>query len=158
LLQLYPEWRPALIGLVRGGDAPWAESLRVKMAGALALPGEQRQVLPWYQGLSIVVQPSRSEGFSLVLLEALAAGCCVVAAKLPHYPGLIEEGRTGFFYPPGDVAALRQTLEPLLREPERAQAIGRNAAEAARLRFGIEHEAQALAKVYRGLLSSGANP
>ncbi|MHB8878576.1 MAG: glycosyltransferase family 4 protein [Myxococcaceae bacterium] len=151
LLPGHPEWKPVLVGLAKGADAAWAGSLRQKSGGALALAGEQKDILPWYQGLSIVVQPSRSEGFSLVLLEAMAAGCCVVAARLPHFPGLIEHGRTGFLYPAGDAAALREVLEPLLREPSRAHLVGQAAAEEARARFGVEHEARALAELYRGL-------
>ena len=152
LLPSHLQWRAVLVGLAKGANAAWAERLKAQTGGALWLVGDQPEVAPWYQGLSIVVQPSRSEGFSLVLLEALASGCCVVAARLPHFSGLIEHGRTGFLVPVGDVAALREALEPLLREPERADRVGRNAAEEARARFGVEHEARALSELYRALL------
>ncbi len=155
LLPERPEWRSVLVGAVRSGQTAWAEDLRTKTAGALVLAGAQPDVERWYQGLSVVVQPSRSEGFSLVLLEALASGCCVVAAKLPHYPGLVEHGRTGFLYEVGDVGALRDAILPLLREPERARQIGQNAAEEARARFGVDREAGELAELYRGFWPPG---
>ncbi len=83
----------------------------------------------------------------------MASGCCVVAARLPHYGTLLEEGKTGFTYPVGDVAALVDVLQPLLREPERAAAVGRAAAEAAALRFPLQGEVAALERLYRGGLA-----
>lgn len=147
LLERYPEWRAVLIGAVLPQERPYADHLRA-LAPTLALVPEQSQIERWYQGLTAVVQPSHSEGFSLVLLEAMASGCCVVAARLPHFPSLIEEGRTGFLYPPGDVDALREILERVLRSPENARRIGAAAAEEARRRFGVEREIAALAELY----------
>jgi mannosyltransferase len=127
-------------------DIVWARELGVRHVDEVA------DVAPWYRGLTIIVQPSHQESFGLVLIEAMASGCCVVAADLPHYKKMLEHGRTGFFYPVGDAAALRKTLEPLLADPSRAQAIGAAAAEHARQHFGIEHEAQALGRLYAELL------
>ena len=88
----------------------------------------------------------------MVHIEALASGCCVVASRLPYLPEVIEHGRTGFLYEPGDARALRDILEMLMAEPERAHAVGRNAAEEARRRFGVEHEARKLTDLYQSLL------
>ncbi|HZH04754.1 MAG TPA: glycosyltransferase family 4 protein [Myxococcaceae bacterium] len=152
LLHRYPDWTGAVVGKVKAGEARWVAGLRARAGGRLRFIPEQSDVLPWYRGLSILVHPSHSEGFSLVHLEALASGCCVVASALPYVPSLIEHGRTGFLYPPGDVGALTEVLEPLLQEPERAEAVGRAAAEAARPKLGLEQEAASLASVYRSVL------
>jgi mannosyltransferase len=156
LLDRHPEWKPVLVGRAKEADAAWAGGLVTRTSGRLALVGEQQDVAPWYQGLSVMVQPSHSEGYSLVVLEAMAAGCCVVAAQLPHFPELIEHGRTGFLYPPGDVEALRGILESLMRDPARAEEVGRAAAESAQRAFGVEREADALLELYRPLLDAGA--
>lgn len=152
LLGAHPEWRPVLVGLAKGPDEAWAQELKAKTGDLLALPGEQYDVAPWYQGLSVVVHPSYTEGFSMVHLEALASGCCVVSSRLPYVDDVIEHGRTGFVFEPGDVAGLREILRLLMREPERAAEVGRNAAEEARLRFGVEHEVRALLDIYRSVL------
>jgi mannosyltransferase len=151
LLDVHSDWTPVLVGLVKGADAAWAAGLRAKTGGRLRLAGELRDVVPWYQGLSILVHPSHAEAFSMVLIEAMAAGCCVVATRIAAVPEVIEHGRTGFLFDPGDVAGLRSILSDLLENPEKAAAVGRAAAEEARVRFGIEHEARALAEVYAGL-------
>jgi mannosyltransferase len=102
------------------------------------------------------VNPSHQESFGLTLIEGMAAGCCVVASKLTHVPKFIEHGRTGLLYEPRDVEGLRALLEPLLREPERAEVIGRNAAEEARARLGVDREAREISEVYRRVLASSA--
>lgn len=150
LLEALPQWAALGIGLVKDKDQAFLDSLRPR-ARVQWVP-EQPDIERWFRGLTVVVQPSHEESYSLVLVEAMASGCCVVAARMPHYPELIDDGRTGFLYPPGDVEALRRILRDLMANPARAEEVGRAAAEDARRRFGAEHEAQALAALYRGLL------
>ncbi|OJT26211.1 glycosyl transferase family 1 [Archangium sp. Cb G35] len=146
------EWTPVLVGLAKGRDQAWAEQLRVKTGGRLVLAGEQRPVVPWYQGLSVLVNPTHFESFSMVMLEAMACGCCTVMSRLPHVPSFIEHGRTGFLFEPGNVAELSELLRQLLHEPEQARQVGLNAAEEARARFGVANEARALARVYQSAM------
>jgi mannosyltransferase len=152
LLPTHPEWRAVLVGLAKGAERQWAESLSQGLGDKLVLAGEQSVIQPWYQGFTILVHPSYLEGYSLVHVEAMASGCCVVASRLKYLDTLIEHGRTGFFFEPGDVKGMRELLDMLMREPERAHAVGRNAAEHARSRCGIEHEAHALRDLYLSLL------
>ena len=136
-------WRAVLAGLVTRRWRPFAD----RLAG-LELLGELDDMPALYRGLTVLVQPSRQESFSLVLLEAMASGCCVVAAALPHYPELVEHGVTGFLYRAGDVPGLVALLEPLLSEPSRAEAIGRAASEEVRARWTLGAEVQALRGLY----------
>ncbi|WP_224370898.1 glycosyltransferase family 4 protein [Hyalangium versicolor] len=152
LLPVYPEWRAVLVGLAKGPDKQWVDSLSDGLGERLVLAGEQSVIQPWYQGFTLLVHPSYVEGYSLVHVEAMASGCCVVASRLKYLDTLIEHGRTGFFFEPGDVKGLRELLDMLMREPERAREVGRNAAEHARTRCGIEHEAHALRDLYLSLL------
>jgi mannosyltransferase len=143
-------WRGVLVGEAREGDVAWRDGLLALAGGRVTAVGEQRDVRPWYQGASVVVQPSHAESFSLVLAEAMASGCCVVAARLPHYQAFLEEGRTGFTYPVGDATALAAVLGPLLAQPEVAARVGRAAADAAQTRFPLSREVTALERLYRG--------
>jgi mannosyltransferase len=153
LLSEHPEWKGVLVGLVKRAQQQWVTSLLEGLENRLVLTGEQPVIQPWYQGLSILVQPSYYEGYGLVHLEAMASGCCVVASRLKHVEAWIEHGQTGFLFEPGDVKGLREVLDMLMRDPRCATQVGQNAAEHARSRFGIEHEAQALRELYLSLLN-----
>jgi mannosyltransferase len=144
-----PTWHAVLVGKARGVDTAWLRTLLSAGAGKVTAVGEQRDIRPWYQGATLLVQPSHAEGFSLVLLEAMAAGCCVVAARLPHYRALLEDGKTGFTFPVGDAAALAEVLTPLLAEPMRAEAVGRAAAEAIRRDHPLAQEVASLEHLYQ---------
>jgi len=136
-------WRAVVAGLVTRRWRRFADGL-----AGLELLGELDDVRALYRGLTVLVQPSRQESFSLVLLEAMASGCCVVAAALPHYPELVEHGATGYLYRAGDVPGLVAVLEPLLAEPSRAEAVGRAAANEVRARWTLDGEVQALRGLY----------
>jgi len=155
LLEARSEWRGVLLGRVKRRHRRWLDRLPLEPLRHVA---EVPEVAPWYRGLTVVVQPSRSEGFSLVALEAMAAGCCVVAAALPHFPGLIEHGRDGFLYPPGKVDALRDVLGELMDDPARARRLGKAATRRVRERFGIDREAAALRALYLASVSGGPEP
>ncbi len=97
------------------------EDLASHMAGALAL-----------------VLPSLSEGLGRVVFEAMACGTTVVASRVGGIVELVSDGRTGFLVPPGDVSALAEKLEWVLRHPEKARAMGEEAREFARQFFSAE--------------------
>jgi len=139
----FPVWRAVLAGLVTRRWRAFAD----RLVGLEQL-GEIDDTPALYRGLTVLVQPSRQESFSLVLLEAMASGCCVVAAALPHYLELLEQGVTGFLYPAGDTSALLRVLEPLLADPSRAEAVGRAAVTEVRARWTLGAEAEALRGVY----------
>lgn len=148
LLEGAPQWTPVLVGLAKGPDAAWAEGLEAKTKGRLVLAGEHRNVVPWYQGLSILVHPSYAEAFSMVLIEAMATGCCVVATRIAAVPEVIDDGRTGFLFDPGDVEGLRKILERLINDPELVARVGAAAREEALKRFSVETEAKKLMAIY----------
>lgn len=152
LLASHPEWTAALVGEVLSPEREWVAALQQQAGGKLALPGHRTDTPRWYQGLSVLVQPSHAEGFGLSLLEGLASGCCVVATEIPGSAAFIDDGRTGFLYPPGDANALRQILARLMRHPEEAHAVGRAAARQAREKHGVRLESQRLVALYQRLL------
>jgi GT2 family glycosyltransferase/glycosyltransferase involved in cell wall biosynthesis len=69
-------------------------------------------------GLDVVVVPSVwLENSPLVIREAFAAGVPVVAAALGGMAEMVEDGRSGLLFRPGDAADLRRCLTRLLEEP-----------------------------------------
>ena len=71
-----------------------------QLRGRLHFPGRLGNVADWYARAQIFVLSSRYEGFPNVLLEAMAAGCCCVAANCPQGPAdLIQDGVNGRLVP-----------------------------------------------------------
>jgi glycosyltransferase involved in cell wall biosynthesis len=64
-----------------------------------------------YRSAGIFCLPSRQEGFGIVLLEAMAAGLAVVAARAGAVPELVMDGKTGVLVPPGDPETLAEALD-----------------------------------------------
>jgi glycosyltransferase involved in cell wall biosynthesis len=60
---------------------------------------------------ALVLGSTWPENAPLVILEARAAGCPIVAPDIGGIPELVQHDRDGLLYPPGDVAALALALE-----------------------------------------------
>jgi mannosyltransferase len=78
----------------------------------------------------------------------MAAGNALVAARAGAASQVVIEGRTGILVPPGDTEALVAALEPLLRDPVAAAAMGQRARDRAVDDFGIDSEARSIAAFY----------
>ena len=97
----------------------------------------------WYQRLTIYAFTSRNEGFGLTLIEAMAAGAALVASRAGAAELVVEDGVTGVLTPPGDVDALVAALEPLMRDPASAAAMGERARARVLEKFSLDAEANA---------------
>lgn len=76
-----------------------------------------------YRRAALLVLPSREEGFGLVAAEALGCGCPVVASDLPVLRDLLEGGKAGGLFHPGDAVHLAQAVTALLADAELRQAM-----------------------------------
>jgi glycosyltransferase involved in cell wall biosynthesis len=81
-----------------------------------------------YRDCALFCLPSRQEGFGIVFLEAMAAGRAVVACHAAAMPEVVPDGVAGQLVAPGEAAALADALIGLLRDRERAEALGRQGA------------------------------
>jgi glycosyltransferase involved in cell wall biosynthesis len=77
----------------------------------------------WLAEADVVVQPSRSEGVPLVLLEAMALGRPVVATRVGGIPEVMEEARTGRLIEPGNAMALSRAIDAVFAERDRTEAM-----------------------------------
>lgn len=121
-----------LVILGEGRERRQLERLAVELGirERASLPGFQANPYPWIAGARVLVLSSRSEGFGMVLAEALALGTPVVATDCPGGPReILDGGRYGRLVPPGDPVAMAEAITATLASganPERAgQAVER---------------------------------
>jgi mannosyltransferase len=159
LLPRYPDFTAILVGAIVPEQAGFANDLRKRIEAAglqsrIVMAGELEieEVQRWYQRLTIYAFTSRNEGFGLTLIEAMAAGAALVASRAGAAEFVVEDGLTGVLTPPGDVEALVAALEPLMRDPASAAAMGERARARVLEKFSLEAEAKAIAEVYRELV------
>ena len=165
LLPRYPDFAAVVIGLVTVDNRPFVEGLKQKVAAAgltnrIRFLGELpvEEVPLWYRRISIYVFASRVEGFGLTMLEAMAAGDAVVATRAGAAEMIITDGDDGVLTPVDDVAALVAALEPLMRDPERIEAIGARARARVVSRFSRDREADEISDVYRQVWRLARSP
>jgi mannosyltransferase len=159
LLPHYPDFTAVIVGAITGDQTAFANDLkkRIETAGLqsrIVITGELpiEEVERWYRRLTIYAFTSRNEGFGLTLLEAMSAGAALVASRAGAAELVIEDGVTGVLTPPGDVDALVTALEPLLRDPVSAAALGERARKRVVDKFSLDAEASKIAEVYRTLV------
>jgi alpha-maltose-1-phosphate synthase len=98
--------------------------------------------------------PSVYEPLGIVNLEAMACATAVVASRVGGIPEVVADGETGLLVPPDDPAALADALNSLLRDPERADALGRAGRERAVAEFSWETVAAQTAALYAELVGA----
>ncbi len=77
-------------------------------------------------GAALLVLPSRTDSFGIVLLEAWAHGVPVVAALAGGIPGVVDDGQNGLLVPFGDLPALTKVLAHLLENTSLQRKLGDN--------------------------------
>ena len=159
LLQDPPERAArARLVIVGEGDARAACLELLQQAGVAErawLPGERRDIAPLLRAFDVFVLPSKNEGISNTILEALASGLPVVATAVGGNVELVEEGNNGTLVPAGDAPAMARALLAYLDAPAHIAEQGRRAREGAERRFSIPAMAEAYARVYDQTLGRG---
>jgi glycosyltransferase involved in cell wall biosynthesis len=104
----------------------------------------------------IFVLPSRSEGFSNAIVEAMAASLPVVATNVGGNAEAVEDGVTGFIVPSDDPVTLSAAITQLISNPSQAKAMGEAGRNLVMEKFTTEAMMSKIAACYRNLLVSGA--
>lgn len=153
VLEGIPNARLALVG-----NGPHREALQELFAGTPA------HFVGYLQGLELAsayasadafIFPSRTETLGLVLLEAMAAGCPVIAARSGGIPDIVTDGVNGFLFDPDDENGALRATEQLLQDPEKKAALRRSAREEAE-RWGWAAATRQLVGYYEQALDSGS--
>jgi N-acetyl-alpha-D-glucosaminyl L-malate synthase BshA len=115
--------------------------------------GEQEFPERLYACADLFLLPSEQESFGLSALEAMSCGVPVIATRVGGLPELIEDGKTGFLFPVGDVEGMAQAALRLLRDPELRHAMARDARRIACEKYDQERVVDLYEELYRELIA-----
>jgi glycosyltransferase involved in cell wall biosynthesis len=126
-----------------------AEIRRRGLADRFELAGYQKDVLPWYGRLGVIVNTSISEGCCNVILEAMRAGLPVVATAVGGNNETVVDGVTGFLVPPGQPEAMADALRRILGDPGLARRLGQGGRKLVAERFALDRMVAGYLDLYR---------
>jgi len=158
LLDRRPDLR-ATLRLIIVGDGPLREQARQMLESAASahlawLPGERSDIADILRGLDIFVLPSRAEGISNTILEAMASGLPVIATEVGGNPELIVSGVTGTLVPKENPGAMATALEAYLDNPGMISAHGAAAQKRVDESFSLDGMVSRYLALYDDLLNS----
>jgi sugar transferase (PEP-CTERM/EpsH1 system associated) len=147
--------------LVIAGDGPDAGVVEAvlregRATDAAWMAGKRNDVADIMRGLDCFVLPSRAEGISNTILEAMATALPIVATDVGGNRELLDAG-TGQLVPSDDVDAMAVAMLADFGDPSAARARGRRALLAAQQRFDIQHMVAAYAGLYERLIEATAS-
>ncbi len=139
--------------LVIVGEGPLRAEVEAVLSDAKVshlawLPGARSDVADLLRMLTVFVLPSKTEGTSCTLQEAMASGLPVVATAVGGTPDLVGDG-PGRLVPPDDVGSLAKALHDMLVNPSVRDAAGRQARERATQRFGVDALIRSYQQLFR---------
>lgn len=115
--------------------------------------GQTSEVVRYYQASDIFVLPSYAEGMSNSLLEAMACGLPVIASRIGGVVDVIEDGKTGILFEPGDISGLSSALVRLANDAELRQRLGIEARKKMVKDFSIERVAEEYIKFFENVVN-----
>lgn len=135
------------------GDGPLERSTKelvhtLGLEAVVHFAGLRRDIPAVLKALDVFVLPSHWEGFSLSVLEAMAAGLPIVASRVTGTSEAVAHGESGIIVTKGAVDEMAQAISSLLADPARAQQFGAKGRERIQQFFTRERMIGQIAQLY----------
>ena len=147
LSRRHPQLKCVLVGDGPERAKVQQEVTRLGLEGRVLLPGYQDDPATWTALLDCFFLVSFSEGTSMALLGAMAAGLPAIVTNVGGNSELVLHGRTGWVIPSNDSRALSTAIDEAVSQPEQCQIRG----HAARHRYYTAFTFEAMLAQYRDL-------
>jgi glycosyltransferase involved in cell wall biosynthesis len=151
ILARFPTTHFVFAGNPEGRSDIEAPLRSLNLEAHFSLLGFRSDVVNLLRSSDVFVLPSLGEGFSLSIIEALAAGLPVVATRVGGAAEIIDEGINGYLVPPADAPALGEAVIRALSLDASARETMRLVALETARRFSFDITAQKMFAIYRSL-------
>jgi glycosyltransferase involved in cell wall biosynthesis len=113
------------------------------------------EILSAMKSASLLITPSLwYEGFPMTLVEAFACGTPVICSRLGGLQELVDDGRTGLHFNPGDAEDLAGKFDSLWSDPSRLSAMGRAAREEYKRNYTAERNYELMMQIYERTMAA----
>lgn len=119
------------------------------------LSGFRADIAPFYAVLDVFVSASRVEPFGLVIAEAMACACAIVATATDGAKEIINDGESGKLVEIENPAAMARAISEFLGDAKMREQFGKDAQTKVRERFGLERMIRETEQTYQKV-SGGA--
>lgn len=140
------------------GDGPlredmWRLAEQLGIAHEVEFVGQTEQVIEHFRQADIFILPSRAEGISNALLEAMACGLPVAVSDIPGNLDVVEHEQNGLIFHVEEPDSLAQVLVPLLEGQKLRESLGKAARKTVEKEFSLSVVADRYISVYQELLA-----
>jgi glycosyltransferase involved in cell wall biosynthesis len=152
---------PEVLFLLAGRDSGTLEATRKHarergLEGSFRFLGSRSDVPDLLRASDLFVHPSREEGFSNAILEAMAAGLPVVACDVGGNPEAVVDGETGRLVPARTPERLADALLDLIGDPGKRTACGLAGRRRAEGEFALSRMVAEMETLYEALVRGGS--
>lgn len=126
---------------------------RAGLADRIRFTGHRRDIPDVLEASDLLVVSSLSEGLSVAIIEAMAAGRAVVATRVGGTPEIVVHNETGLIVEPRDRDGLASAILAIASDPARREAMARRARALALQNWSVQKMVRQFEDVYRGLLA-----
>ncbi len=145
-----PDWHLVLIGAGSEERALKEQMISLGLSKQVHFTGYRRDVPRLLRALDLYVQPSRYEGMPNALMEAMAAGCPVIASDVDGNCELIKNGVHGWLVPVEDITTLAQTIRFVILNQDIAKQCG----QLGKVRIQNEYNQQTMVDSWEEVLTN----
>lgn len=139
-------------------DSAWRSKLKKitsysRVADRIHWINQVDDLRPWYQHADLVILPSDHESFGRVLVEAMACGVPVVAAKVGGILEIVRDGQDGFLFKPGDADELARSMATIMETESLRLALGLSAKNRAGA-FSLDRHVDQMVRIFEEMIDA----
>ena len=152
---LDPSYTVMFVGVEPGSLDALARELNIKNRILYAGIVDSKSVISYYPLFKVDILPSTSDGFGLVLVEAMAMGTPVIGTRYEGIIDVIEDGESGFLFEDGNSKDLAEKIERVLTDQALREKFIANGKIAALQKFSMERTIGEYEKLFAELIDKG---
>jgi glycosyltransferase involved in cell wall biosynthesis len=148
----HPNLHLICIGARDSSEPDWWSYLQKRSLGSSVADrihwiGQIDDVRPWYYAADALIFPCENESFGRVLVEAMACGLPVIAARSGGVPEIVRHGKDGFLVTPGEEKEFTAAVNRILSDDVLRRRLGQSARQRAEL-FGLDTHVKIMLSVF----------